>query len=427
MKKILIKILASFSRAIIKKHNPIIIGITGSVGKTSSKEAIDLILSSKKTVRSNYANYNNEIGLPLTIIGEKSPAKNIFGWFKVFSKAFSLISKKEIDYPEILILEMGIDRPGDMDYLMSIVKPDRAVLTNISHSHIEYFGNVEKIKKEKIKLLKNLKNEGIAIINYDNKNIVGVEKDINKKVISYGIKSKADIIAKDIVFTPPSKVGDLYGVSFKIEYKGSVVPVMIPNASSLPTIYAFLSAFAVAISLGFNLLDLIDEAKNFESPSGRMNVIEGIKKSLIIDDTYNASPESSIFALNFLKNIKNNKAIVVFGDMLELGSYSEEGHRLVGSKIADIKKINQLILVGERSRDIGRGAIDNGFSKDNVFNFKNNEEALSFIKDRISESDIVLVKGSRGARMEEIVKGIMLGPTQADDLLVRQSSIWKGR
>ncbi|MFA5420697.1 MAG: UDP-N-acetylmuramoyl-tripeptide--D-alanyl-D-alanine ligase [Patescibacteria group bacterium] len=426
MKKTLIRVLAIFSRSIIKKYNPIVIGITGSVGKTSTKEVVDLLLSPKKRVRSNYANYNNEIGLPLTIIGEKSPAKNIFGWLRVFSKATSLILNKDNNYPEILVLEMGIDRPGDMDYLMSIVKPDRAILTNISHSHIEYFGSIDKIKKEKLKLLKNLKNGGTAIVNYDNKNIEGVNKIIDKEIISYGTKEGANLRAKEIVFTPPSRVGDLYGVSFKIEYNGSVVPVMIPNASSLPTVYSFLSAFAVAVSLGFSLLDLINEAKNFTSPKGRMNVLEGIKKSLIIDDTYNASPESSVFALDFLNNIKsNNRAIVVFGDMLELGHYSEEGHRLVGEKIARIKKINQLMLVGERARDIGRGAIENGFNKDNVFNFKNKEEAISFIKDRISESDIILVKGSQGARMEDVVKGIMFDQGRAEELLVRQSLLWK--
>ena len=421
-------LLAFFANKIIRKYKPKVIGITGSVGKTSSKEAISLILSCQQRVRSNFSNYNNEFGLPLTIIGLKSPQKNIFKWFFVFLKSFYLLIIKDKNYPEVLVLEMGVDREGDMDYLLNIVKPDRAVLTNISHSHLEYFGSVDKIKKEKIKLLHGLKKGGFAIVNSDNDFLKNIRDELKFPVINYGFKSGADILVRDLNFILPE--GDLksnfYGANFKLEYKGSVVPISLPGVLSKSSIYSILSAFAVAVSLDFNLIDLVSCLKKFKTPNGRMNVLEGIKKTILIDDTYNSSPESSLLALDFLKEVKKRKGvrkIVVLGDMLELGSYSEEGHRLIGNKISQID-IDEVILVGERSRDIGRGAIDNGFNKDFVFQFKDSSQAGLFLQNRMREGDIILLKGSQGVRMEKAVREIMAEPILANQLLIRQSGAW---
>ncbi len=421
-------LLSFFARSIVKKYNPVVVGITGSVGKTSSKEAISLILSCQKRVRSNFSNYNNEFGLPLTIIGLKSPGKNLFKWVKVFVFATNLLLFKDKNYPEILVLEMGVDREGDMDYLLKIVKPDRAVLTNISHSHLEYFGSIEKIKKEKVKLLQGLKKGGVAIINLDNDFSKDIKDNLKNLVISYGINSEADVLARDINFVLPENgvKNNFYGINFKLEYKGSVVPVSLSGVISISSVYAILSAVSVAISLEFNIIDLINCLKNFKNPTGRMNILPGVKNTIIIDDTYNSSPESSLIALDFLEKIKktkNSRRIVVLGDMLELGNYSEDGHRLVGEKVAKIG-VDEIILVGERARDIGRGAIDNKFNKELIFHFTNPEDAGLFLQDRISENDVVLIKGSQGVRLEKTVKEIMAEPEKARELLVRQTDEW---
>lgn len=421
-------LLSFFARSIVEKYNPVVVGITGSVGKTSSKEAISLILSCQKRVRSNFSNYNNEFGLPLTIIGLKSPGKNLFKWVKVFVFATNLLLFKDKNYPEILVLEMGVDREGDMDYLLKIVKPDRAVLTNISHSHLEYFGSIEKIKKEKVKLLQGLKKGGVAIINLDNDFSKDIKDNLKNLVISYGINSEADVLARDINFVLPENgvKNNFYGINFKLEYKGSVVPVSLSGVISISSVYAILSAVSVAISLEFNIIDLINCLKNFKNPTGRMNILPGVKNTIIIDDTYNSSPESSLIALDFLEKIKktkNSRRIVVLGDMLELGNYSEDGHRLVGEKVAKIG-VDEIILVGERARDIGRGAIDNKFNKELIFHFTNPEDAGLFLQDRISENDVVLIKGSQGVRLEKTVKEIMAEPEKARELLVRQTDEW---
>ena len=421
-------LLSFFARSIVEKYNPVVVGITGSVGKTSSKEAISLILSCQKRVRSNFSNYNNEFGLPLTIIGLKSPGKNLFKWVKVFVFATNLLLFKDKNYPEILVLEMGVDREGDMDYLLKIVKPDRAVLTNISHSHLEYFGSIEKIKKEKVKLLQGLKKGGVAIINLDNDFSKDIKDNLKNLVISYGINSEADVLARDINFVLPENgvKNNFYGINFKLEYKGSVVPVSLSGVISISSVYAILSAVSVAISLEFNIIDLINCLKNFKNPTGRMNILPGIKNTIIIDDTYNSSPESSLIALDFLEKIKktkNSRRIVVLGDMLELGNYSEDGHRLVGEKVAKIG-VDEIILVGERARDIGRGTIDNKFNKELSFHFTNPEDAGLFLQDIISENDVVLIKGSQGVRLEKVVKEIMAEPEKAGELLVRQTDEW---
>ncbi len=422
------KLLAFFANKIIKKYKPKVVGITGSVGKTSSKEAISLVLSCQKRVRSSFSNYNNEFGLPLTIIGLKSPGKNLFKWFFVFCKAIFLLFFKDKSYPEYLVLEMGIDREGDMDYLLKIVKPDRAVLTNISHSHLEYFGSIDKIKKEKMKLLHGLKKGGVAIVNSDNDFLKNVKEELKVLLINYGFKPGANILARDLNFILPD--GDLknnfYGANFKLEYRGSIVPVVLPGVISKSSVYSVLSALAVAISFDFNLIDLVGCLKNIKVPVGRMNVLSGIKNTILIDDTYNSSPESSLLALDFLQSIKkrqNRRKIVALGDMLELGNYSEEGHRLIGDKISKLD-IDEIVLVGEKSRDIGRGAIAGGFDKNFIFQFKESSEAGLFLQKRMSEGDVVLLKGSQGVRMEKAVKEIMAEPMKSGELLVRQSNEW---
>ncbi len=427
MKKKLIKILAFFAKKIIKKYQPKIIGITGSVGKTSIKESLNFVLSKKFKVRASIKNYNNEFGLPLSIIGRESAGKNIFSWIKIFFYASTLLIFKDQDYPEILVLEMGIDREGDMDYLLSIVKPDIGIISNISHSHIEYFGSLEKIKKEKIKLVKNLKKDSLAILNFDNKYLKGLDRDIKCKTIYYGLEPGADLLAKDINFILPRDLsGDsFYGLNYKLDYKGSVLPINLSKMISHPFIYSSLAAIAVADYLGLNLIDIAKILNEMPTIAGRMNIIKGVKNSLIIDDTYNSSPESSLSALDALSKTQLDKAnkIVVLGDMLELGHYSEDGHALVGKKVAS-SGVDILFLIGERSRDIGRSAIKAGFNKNNIFTFARASDAIESIKNKISFGDLILVKASQGLRLEKIVKDIMLEPEKAKDLLVRQSQEW---
>lgn len=429
MKKLLQLKLKMFSRMIIKKYQPVVVGITGSIGKTSTKDAINKVLQEKLRVRTTFKNYNNEIGLPLTIIGLKSPGKNIFGWLGVFLYACRLILIKDKKYPQVLILEMGVDRPGDMKYLTDIASVDIGVVTTVSYSHLEYFGSVSNIQKEKQVLIESLNAKGLAVLNFDNQYVKEMSEVSKARVSSFGLKEGANLQAQDIVYNFTKEGYDLSGINFKLNYNGSVVPVNMKNVMAETAIYAALAATAVALYFDFNLVEISNALSDFSLPKGRMNFLPGIKHTFIIDDTYNSSPEAALLAINVLKRVKVDSTAnkyAILGDMLEIGGYTEEGHRLVGKMVAE-SKIDQLIAVGERARDFIRGAKEAGMEDDYIFYFDKPEEAGRFLQNRIKAGDILLIKGSQGARMEKVVKELMAEPEKAAELIVRQEKEWKNK
>ncbi|MFP4514489.1 MAG: UDP-N-acetylmuramoyl-tripeptide--D-alanyl-D-alanine ligase [Parcubacteria group bacterium] len=432
MKKILFLKLKYLARLVLKKYKPQIISITGSVGKTTTKEACEAVLRPHFKVRATYKNFNNEIGVPLTIIGiREAPGKSMFNWLFIFLKALKLLVINNKKYPQVLILEMGIDRPGDMDYLISIAPPDIAIVTGVSSSHLEFFKRLENIKDEKAKLIKALKKEKVAIINYDNEHSRGMRELSKAMAISYGLDKNADLHAFDLIYNferhkdENISLEKIKGINFKLNWQGSTVPVKIPEATSISAVYAVLAAISCAISLKLNLVKALEGLNNFRMPKARMNVILGIKNTYLIDDTYNSSPNSSLSALNLMQsmNFKDSRYIVVMGEMLELGPYTQEGHREVGRKVAELNPA-LLIVVGEKSRDIIRGAIELGFDKKKCFYFNSNLEAGKFLQEKIKENDLILVKGSQSARMEKVVKEVMAKPLQAKDILIRQEKNW---
>lgn len=429
MRKILQRQLNFLATLVLKKYQPVIVAITGSIGKTSTKEAVYLVLKDKFKVRSSQKNYNNEIGLPLTILGCNSPGRNLLGWLQVSWRALELIIFSDPDYPKILILEMGVDHPGDMAYLVNLAPPTVGIVTAISHSHLEYFGSLVNIKKEKQVLIENLDSKGLSIINYDSEAARDLVEASKARVLTYGLKEGANLRAQDIVFNFTKGNYELTGLNFKFDYNGAVVPVFMNNVLTESAIYAALAAAAVGLYFELNLVEVAQALNSFSLPVGRMNVLPGIKHTFIIDDTYNSSPESLIAALDVLGRIKIDEAAgkyAVLGDMLELGHYTEEGHRLAGQKAAGIKAVC-LIAIGEKARDIGRGAHEAGLSDDYIFYFDQLEEAGHFLKNRLKAGDIVLVKGSEGMRLEKIVQEIMAEPDRAGELLARQDRNWLGK
>lgn len=423
MRKILFTILRVLSRLVLLRYKPEVIAITGSVGKTSSKEAIFQILKNKFNIRKTRGNQNNEIGVPLTILNIKdTPGKNIFGWLKIFLKAIGMIIIR-IKYPDKLVLEFGADHFGDIDYLVSFIPVNIGILTKISKVHIKYFKTEKSIFNEKRKIFKNIPSQGYAIINNDDQRIRILKDQLSCRVLTYGIKNNSDIYATALQIVEKNKV---IGMNFKVIYQGNTVPVFLPESLGLPQVYAFLSGIAVAVVSGINLVEISDYAQGYIPPRGRTKLLDGINGSYIIDDTYNSSPEPvkiSIDLLNNMRNIILGRRIAVLGDMLELGRESIPSHKEIGKYIAK-RDIDKLLTIGSKSRNTYREAEKYGFNPDDNIYFKEQKELIAYLKSILREGDLVLIKGSQGARMERIVKDIMRNSDNAKDLLVRQTKEW---
>ncbi|MBU1177769.1 hypothetical protein KJ903_00970 [Patescibacteria group bacterium] len=428
LRQILQRALRFLAVLTLKRYQPQLVGITGSVGKTSTKEAVYLVLRQKHSVRCSAGNYNNEIGIPLTILGEETAGHSVWGWLGIFLRASSRILYCR--YPQVVILEMGIDRPGDMDYLLDFIKLDVGILTKISAMpvHLEFFANSDELAREKVKLINSLGTKKTAIINADDPIIKKFSMEIKAKTLSFGVSEKtADIKVSNVVLDSEfaKQKNGIGGISFKLQYRKSVVPVRLPHILARHQIYAAIAAAASGIALGMNLVEISQALVDLKPAPGRMRLLPAIKNSYLIDDTYNASPDSMAAALAVLSELTvPGKKIIVLGDMKELGNKNEAGHRQIGKQVVTVADI--LVTVGESAIFIADQAVQSGMLADRIFQFAEAAEAGEFIQNEIlGVGDLTLVKGSQAMRMEKIVKEIMTEPLRAGELLVRQEDCWQ--
>jgi len=413
------KILRFFAVLVLKKYHPIIVGVTGSVGKSSTKEAIALVLSSEYEVRKSEGNYNNEVGIPLTILGEKSQGHSLAGWIRVMLRTCSLLVFP-CRYPEILVLEMAVDRPGDMEYLLRFVPVTVGVVTRIGESHLEHFKTVGAIAREKGRLVTRLPEEGIAVLNADDERVLSLREKIRAKIYTYSISSgEATVSGEHYAFDERTGVG----FSFKLRYEGVSIPVRLPNLMGEHLVSSALAAVAVGLALKMNPVSIVTALERFESLPGRMRLIAGKNGALLIDDTYNASPDSVEAALSTLSRMRASRKILVLGDMLELGSNSDIFHRALAAQAYPMG-LSAVFLVGEKSCLFGEALALRGFSRERIFCFDHPEKAGGALSEFLREGDAVLIKGSRGMRMEKVVKQAMEHPEDAAKLLCCQSPEW---
>lgn len=406
--------------AVLKKYKPEIIGITGSVGKTSAKDAIAHVLSQKYKVQASKGNYNNEIGVPLTILGKATAGHSILGWFDVFVGTLIMLFKIDKKYPEILVLEMAADKPGDIEYLTSFVPLKVAVVTAIAPAHLEKFVDLKGVATEKSQILKKLGKNCAAVLNIDDEHARKMKDATKAKIVYFGYDKKADIRVSDPKFIFKKGENVPAGISFKILDGETMMPAIINGTVGFHLASVALVAVAVAKLYGFNLLETIERLETLKLPPGRMNLIAGIKKTTIIDDTYNASPRSmkaAIETLGLIPIAESNKRYAVLGDMLELGAQTLKLHEEIGEIVAE-NRVDVFIAVGEKMREAARAAKKIGMDEDRIFHFGTPEEAGRFLQDRIKKEDLLLVKGSRRMKMEKVVEELMDDPLRADELLV---------
>lgn len=363
--KVLRWLLKKLAQLTIWRYRPGIIGITGSVGKTSTKLAVKTILERERKVRASASNLNNDLGLPLTILGDWSEKslklvsreqpphtailRKLFFWIKVIvTSAINVVFGSKLSYPEILILEYGADRPGDLRYLLDIARPNISVITAIGDIpvHVEFFSGPEDVAREKAKLIEYLPTAGFAILNYDDEAVMDLKDRTRAHVMTFGFGKGAEIqiMRLENHWEKERPVG----ISFKLQYGGGVVPVRLDGVLGKAQCYASAAAAAVGLIFGLNLVKISEALKSYEPAKSRMELLPGVKYTFIIDDSYNASPLSTHAALDALKSLPGKRKIAVLGDMLEIGKYAIEAHERVGrlaGKFADV-----LVTVGPRAK-----------------------------------------------------------------------------
>ncbi len=427
-KKIITYILRVESELVLWKYKPKIIAITGSVGKTSTKDAVYAVLSKISYVRKSEKSFNSEIGLPLTILGCPNGWNNLFIWLENILKGLWLFIWPH-KYPKWLVLEVGIGKPNDMKNTASWLKTDAVVMTTIGETpvHIEFFDSHKHLVEEKSQLIKTLKPDGLLVLNADDEDVLEMKAKSKNRSITYGFKEGADILGSGDVISYNDK-GEPEGIIFRVDEGGNSLPVVIDGVFGRNHVYASLAALAVSSGLKFNMIEAVNSLKNYDVPPGRMRLLKGIEDTLIIDDTYNSSPLACEVALKTLGEIKCKenetcRKIAILGDMLELGRHTSEAHKNIG-KITK-ENADVLVVVGPRAKLIKEGAVEAGMDEKKIFEFLNSYEAGDFIKSLLQKNDIVLVKGSQGMRMERVVEMILLDQESKEKLLVRQDDEWK--
>jgi UDP-N-acetylmuramoyl-tripeptide--D-alanyl-D-alanine ligase len=422
-KKVIAYTLKVESRLVLWKYKPKVIAITGSVGKTSTKDAVYAVLSKIAYVRKSEKSFNSEIGLPLTVLGVPNGWSNPITWLHNVLVGFWLFVWPHT-YPEWLVLEVGVGKPDDMRKTASWLKSDAVIITAIGDtpSHIEFFNSRKHLVEEKSQLIKTLKKDGLLVLNADDETVLEMKEKTKNIVITYGFKEGADLLgSSDSIFY--NDEGEPEGIIFRADEKGVSLPVVIEGVFGRNHVYATLSALALSSGLKLNMINAISALKNYDVSPGRMRLLKGINETLIIDDTYNSSPFACEFALKTLSEVKNRKRkIAILGDMLELGKHTVDAHKNIG-KIAK-ENVDVLVVVGLRAKAMKEGAIEAGMDSENIFEFLDSYEAGSFVKTFVKKGDLVLVKGSQGMRMERVTEALLLDQANKKSLLVRQDKEW---
>jgi UDP-N-acetylmuramoyl-tripeptide--D-alanyl-D-alanine ligase len=347
-----------------------IIGITGSVGKTSTKELTHSVLSRRYNTFKSEGNRNSILGLPLTIFGLRP-------------------------YHQYAVLEMAMYTQGEIARLAKLFPPTIGVVTLIGAVHMERAGSMEAIVAAKQELVEALPENGIAILNKDDRHVKSMAAYTNARIFTYGLDPSADLWADNI-----QSMG-LSGMRFTLHHEKESLNIHVPLLGR-HSVHTSLRAAAVGLVTGLSWEEIAHGLRD-NTNQLRLVMVPGPKSSLIIDDTYNANPESTMAALNLLNDM-DGRHVAVLGDMLELGHVEQESHRIIGRRAADVAQV--LIAVGPRARWIAAEALSVGMPETKVFMAEDTKTVVSLLLEIINEKDIILIKGSYGMHMDQIVNEI---------------------
>ncbi len=433
IKSFVVHILTWEARRVLHKWKPFIILVSGSVGKTTTKDAIFQVLQPHGGVRKSQKSFNSEIGVPLTILGLPNAWQSKSGWLRNIWQGYRILATQK-SYPTLLVLEVGSDHPRDISRLLSWITPNIAVVTSLPEVpvHVEHFSSPEEIRHEDGLVVGALKEMGVYVANADDevsRRLISEAEKRNVRVISYGFSSGATVRG--------SRAGVRYalsegarvpmGMEFRVTHEGEEHAVYVNGVLGSGVCMAILAALATAVARGESVERCVSEIIFLETPQGRMRIIPGQMASTIIDDSYNSSPIALYSALTTLKNIDAKRKIAMLGDMLELGSFSDAEHWKAGRMAGEF--VDELITVGVRARFVAEAAKSAGLPEACIHQFSDAIEAGNFMRSILKTGDVILVKGSQGSgvnmiRMERAVKILMAHIEEAPHTLVRQEPEW---
>jgi len=405
----ILKVLNISVQRILRAHKPYIIAVTGSVGKTSTKEAIYSVLNDhfKGMVRASAGNLNNEMGVMLSILGhDMLPGK--FTWPFFLVKTYLQTIKKS--YPAYLVLELGIDKPGDMTFFSKVISPDLVVITSVGGAHLHNFKSLDAYQAEKLLLVEIVKPGGKAIFNFDDPRLAQIKTN---NAITVGIiNGKADYHIENYRVDPA-------GTSYRILTLGQKISIKTKLIGK-QSVYSQLFAFAVGLELGIRFPEIKKSLEKMSSVNGRMKMLQGINKIAIIDDTYNSNPLSARMAIDTLNELDYpGRRVAILGSMNELGAVSEREHVAIGCYARN--KADLAIFVGENASLMAKGFNDPTRSK--IFDSRSSFlQSIGFL---VNEGDLVLIKASQdGNYFEEISKALLEDKSLSNKVLVRQDNYW---
>ncbi len=436
--------LGRMAKRTIRRERPTVIGITGSVGKSSTKEAIRAVLASVVPASAlcvTRKNYNNELGVPLTLFGLSSPGRSPLAWARLLWTAWLHgMGLRRTGY-RVLVLEMGADKPGDLAYLTSIAPPSVSVVTAVTPEdpsmapvHAEQYPSVDAVAQEKSTLVRVLGEEGIAILNADDMRVFGMRHLTRAKTLTFG---ETDASHVRILSTSVRMADDAHGrvptgVEALFEVRGMRMTVYLPGVFGRSAAYALAAALAVRVALGYAVDPREDIGALLTPMAGRVRILPGIKHTTLFDDSYNSSPVAVLSALRDLAALDllpGQRRAACLGEMRELGPQTEMLHRRVGEEAAK-RGIDLLVCCGTFAHAMADGARAAGMTEDRLRIIEDTPEAGLFLQEWIKPGDVILAKASqgtkstKGVRMERVIKELMAEPLRAKELLCRQEARW---
>lgn len=432
VKKAIIAVLTWEATLALKRHKPFIIAVTGSVGKTSTKDAIFHVLEKTGGIRKSEKSFNTEFGIPLSILALPTSWDNALGWMSVMLRGFARACFDN-EYPKTLVLEVGADHPGDIKQVTKWLKPDIAVITQLPDRpvHMQYFASAEDVRKEKAELFHALRKEGTFVGCADDQHVTRLAWG-REHTLFYGFDLDATVRGEALStnYVESGKQQIPAGITFSVAYLGEKERITLPGVLGMQSAYAALAAIAVGIARGIPLKELASSLTTLHFPPGRMRIVSGMNGSTVIDDSYNSSPIAATAALETLRELHGGRKIAALGDMRELGEVEEEEHRKIGRLAGAF--VDELVVVGKRAHWIADEARKAGLPEVRTHEFASSSEAGEWLSGALRAGDIVLCKGSQGSgeemiRMERAVKRIMRDTKDASSLLVRQEDEWQKR